>query len=265
MTISKESIEAYLDTVSKLAFAYLLNPLTIVNMKIPMKADFISATKKFTEAFRSEFPTECDVIDKIVFPDYETKKKLDFSEYALLKQILETILQKFDSVVQTPQIFISHSSLDEPVVKLFVDLLSHIGISSKNLFCSSIPGYGIKQGDGNIYDFLKTKFLTRKLFVIFMLSENYYKSPACLNEMGAAWVLQTKRQSILLPGFGFSQINGAIDPRDICFKLDDVSNRSHALTELKDNLITFLDLEPISSTEWEYHRDNFWDRLDHMI
>ena len=54
-----------------------------------------------------------------------------------------------------------------------------------------------------------------------MLSDNYYKSPACLNEMGAAWVLKKEYRSILLPGFDYKEIEGAINPRKIGIKLDD--------------------------------------------
>ena len=39
-----------------------------------------------------------------------------------------------------------------------------------------------------------------------MLSKNYYNSPACLNEMGAAWVLKSDYQSILIPPFDFENI-----------------------------------------------------------
>lgn len=70
-----------------------------------------------------------------------------------------------------------------------------------------------------------------------MLSKNYHDSYMCLNEMGAAWVKKAKYQSILLPGFNFPDIQGAIDPRDICFKLDDPENRNYALNDLKDRVI----------------------------
>lgn len=73
--------------------------------------------------------------------------------------------------------------------------------------------------------------------VVFMLSKNYYESVACLNEMGATWVLQKQYQTILLPEFDFKDIVGAINLRDISFKLDDKFNRISAMGEFKDNII----------------------------
>lgn len=59
-----------------------------------------------------------------------------------------------------------------------------------------------------------------------MLSNNYYKSYDCLNEMGAVWALRAEYQAILLPGFYFPDTCGAIVPQRISFKLDDVQERS---------------------------------------
>ena len=87
------------------------------------------------------------------------------------------------------------------------------------MFCSSVKGYGIPLGE-NIYDYLKDQFQNYKLKVIFVLSDNYYKSVASLNEMGAAWVLQNDYNFILLPKFEFKDIKGAVDPRTISIKMD---------------------------------------------
>ena len=95
-----------------------------------------------------------------------------------------------------------------------------------------------------------------------MLSSNYYKSVACLNEMGAAWVLQKQYQSILLPGFEFANIKGAINSRNISFKLDDKYNRISAMGEFKDNIIKFLQLDSINSSAWDYYREQFFEEID---
>ena len=80
--------------------------------------------------------------------------------------------------------------------------------------------------------------------------------------MGATWILKQKYQSILLPGFNFSQIQGAINPRDISFKLDDKKYRNTALGELKDNIIRFLDLQEIDISKWDYQRERFFSQID---
>lgn len=81
------------------------------------------------------------------------------------------------------KIFISHSSQDLPFVQPLVELFEHIGLTPEHMFCSSVAGYNVPL-DNNIYDYLKKQFQNYGLRVIFVLSENYYNSPASLNEMG---------------------------------------------------------------------------------
>ena len=47
--------------------------------------------------------------------------------------------------------------------------------------------------------------------VVLLLSENYYKSATCLNEMGAAWIRELPMIRILLPGFKVEKVEGVID------------------------------------------------------
>ena len=135
------------------------------------------------------------------------------------------------------KVFISHASNDKPFVQLIVNLLEDIGLSETEIVCSSIPGYGIPLGK-DIYDWLSEQFQNCDLHIIFILSDNYYNSVACLNEMGAAWVLKQKYDTVLLPEFDFPQIKGAINPQQIGIKLDsDCTELNQRLNELKDSLI----------------------------
>lgn len=111
--------------------------------------------------------------------------------------------------VKKPKIFISHSEKDIAYVSKFVELLEKIGVKQEHLFCSSVAGYQIPMSDNDeddIYKYLREQFRDHELFVIYMLSKDYYKSAVCLNEMGAAWVLKTAYQSILLPKTDFSKV-----------------------------------------------------------
>lgn len=155
------------------------------------------------------------------------------------------------------KIFISHSSQDKNYVTHLVDFLEYIGLRNEQLFCSSVPGYNIPLNE-NIYDYLEQQFQAYNLHVFFVLSNNYYQSVACMNEMGAAWVLQNKYTTILLPEFKFHEIKGAINPRKICLKLDgDLIEVKEKLDQLKDDLTQEFSLEPIPSIRWESKRDAF--------
>lgn len=166
--------------------------------------------------------------------------------------------------VKSPKVFISHSSLDKNYVSALVELLESIGLNEQQLFCSSIPGYGIPL-DEDIYDYLKLQFDSHKLHVILVLSDNYYESIACMNEMGAAWMLQSKYTTVLLPNFEFKNIKGAINPRKIGLKLDnDLTDVKEKLGQLKDGLLEEFNLHSITDVLWERKRDNFINSLSNL-
>ena len=169
---------------------------------------------------------------------------------------------KIKEVIKSPKIFISHSSLDIDYVSDIVELLEDLGIRGDQLFCSSIAGYGIPF-DEDIYDYLKQQFQEYDLHIIFVLSNNYYKSPACLNEMGATWVLQKRYTTILLPGFDFKEVKGAIDPTKIAIKLDgDSLDVKERLGQLKDSIVQEFSLTSISDIRWEKKRDEFISKIN---
>lgn len=149
-------------------------------------------------------------------------------------------------------IFISHSSIDIDYVNSFVELLEDIGFKGRSMiFCSSVSGYGIPKGK-HIYEYLKEQF-NKELHVIYLLSENYYNSPACLNEMGATWVKSMHHTAILTPGFKYSQIRGAIDASRIWINMNDKDR----ITELKDELLGEFELEDLNANYWERKREKF--------
>lgn len=169
------------------------------------------------------------------------------------------------NVQKTPLLFISHSSKDEIIAEALVSLLRTIGFSNQNLFCSSVPGFDLREGE-NIYEALRDKFDKHNVFVIFLLSSEYYKSPACLNEMGAAWVLKTHYSTIILPGFYIQDIKGAINPQQMTIDILDSKRIRGKLTQLKERLIEFFALpETEDDTIWETDRDNFITKASKYI
>lgn len=174
-----------------------------------------------------------------------------------LNKYYPTELEKSeDNVMLKPKIFISHASSDLKYVEPFVELLADIGLTNDNLFCSSVPDYAIPLNQ-DIYDYLASLFCNYKLYVVFMLSNNYYESPVCLNEMGAAWVLKSEYTSILLPRFEYREIKGAVNPNKIGMKLDDEEELlKKRLGELK-NLISKEFGISVPDMRWEKKRNDF--------
>lgn len=165
-------------------------------------------------------------------------------------------VQGDENSMKKAKIFISHSSEDVKMVSRFVDLLADMGLTNEELFCSSVPDYGIPLNE-DIYDYLASLFRNYDIYVIFMLSQNYYNSPACLNEMGAAWVLKSDYTSVLLPGFSYREIEGAVNPNKIGFKLDD---EDELLKRRLGELIHILAErtgKSIPEMRWERKRNDF--------
>lgn len=120
------------------------------------------------------------------------------------------------------KIFITHSSANKLYGNVLVDLLRGVGILDQEIIYTSNIAYGIPIGQ-NIFNWLKSQ-IAEKPFVIYLLSKEYYSSIACLNEMGAAWIIENEHAMMFLPDFDLSSKefrDGAIDPREIGFYLND--------------------------------------------
>ena len=170
--------------------------------------------------------------------------------------------ESMNYIGKTPLIFISHSSKDEPHVALIVKLLKEMGFTQKEVFCSSIPGYGIKLSE-DIFETLKRLFNEHELYIIFVHSPNYYNSPVCLNEMGAAWVLKNSFCSFLLPQFNYSDMKGVVDSSKISIKIDgERRNVQNLINDLYDDLSGIFSIRRDTSVVWESARDDFIDRMN---
>ena len=100
------------------------------------------------------------------------------------------------------KIFISHSSKDL-FVSNFVDFLIKLGINSNDIFCSSLEGQGVKNGE-RINDSVK-KALNDSSLIIYLISHNFINSTYCTQELGALWAINESKNYFI-------------------FKFDDVKN-----------------------------------------
>ena len=172
--------------------------------------------------------------------------------------------EQYNMTIKQPRIFISHSSKDVAYVAQIVNLLDGMGLNQTQVFCSSLPGYGIPI-DTNIFDFLREQFLEYDLHVIFIHSDNYYKSTISLNEMGAAWALKSAVTSILLPGFDFGKMTGVVNDRFIAIKLDGKQlELQDKLNQLYDKIVGEFGLTKKADIIWQQKRDSFIRELQQL-
>ena len=141
------------------------------------------------------------------------------------------------------KIFISHSSKNANYGNALVELLAGIGIKSDQIIFTSNIAYGIPIGQ-NIFNWLKNR-INEKPYVIYLLSQEYYSSIACLNEMGAAWMDENKHTMIFTPNFKLDSHefqSGSLDPREIGFYIDNEERLTAFIESLKTSFDIALNL-----------------------
>lgn len=146
------------------------------------------------------------------------------------------------------KVFISHSSEDKNLIDDFVDKVLRLscGLNTTDIIYTSRQTTGVELGD-NIPEYIKSNLQTCSL-VLFMISPNYCKSEVCLNEMGAAWALNKKTISILLPGVSFNSL-GWLTSLDKAIKIDD--------PEGLDKLASTLCRKNLDITDWNRQKELF--------
>jgi len=170
-----------------------------------------------------------------------------YKELENVKELDENGYNKEEKL--TKKIFISHSSKDKKTCDSFVKLLENLGVPEKDILYTSSNRHGVPC-DENIFEYLK-RHIMKGITVYYMLSDNYYESAYCLNEMGAAWVVQNNFSTFLLPNFT-GDINGVIDKDKKAFTLSSPMD----LIEFKDKIIKKYNAT-ISSKKWEEIKNEF--------
>jgi hypothetical protein len=156
------------------------------------------------------------------------------------------------------KVFISHSSKDADIVEEIVELLEVIGLSNREIFCTSFEGYGLNLGD-NFLEKIKEN-LSSKNLVLFILTENFFNSPVCMCEMGATWILSQEHIPILIPPLDYSDIKGVISSTQ-GFKINEILK----INSLKEMIEDKFNLEKRPENIWERKRDKIVERIINFI
>ena len=200
------------------------------------------------------------------------------NELNALKSILETYLA-FDSIpidlakindtsnVSTntndsteqkePLIFLSHKSDDKKYGHALRNFIIGLGVKDSQLIYTSHELNKIPLNK-NIYDYLRERINT-DVFMIILWSDKYLESPACLNEMGAAWVVQADYTNIYVPTFSFGNPKYhecAVDTRKMGAVLNGDGHCRTAMIELKNKIIDMFALE-VEESRTVYLLDEF--------
>jgi hypothetical protein len=202
--------------------------------------------------------------------DYSSEHRECFDrDFDVLRASIKNYIEELETDVEdkvqpvvgeaTCRVFISHSSCDVFFVEELVDLLELIGLSKESIFCTSLAGYGIDLGE-NFLDAIRDE-LRNDTMVLFVLTQNFFSSPACLCEMGAVWVQTKDHIPIIVPPFDFSDIKGVI-PLTEGFRLNDALK----LNLFKAKIETIFGLQAaMPQSSWERKRDRALGRINDKI
>lgn len=231
----KESTE--FEHFSELLFYY---PAMVVTSRSDYRADHL-------RAFQRDFKLLKDAINQYI-EDIEEAEPIGINQFSLA-----------NGASTASKVFISHASMDSSIVEELVELLESMGLDSNQIFCSSFEGYGIDLGE----DFLASikNELQGDVLVLFVLSRNFYSSPVCLCEMGAAWVLSKNHIPILIPPLDYADVKGVI-PLTQGLKINEPL-KLNLLKEKIESLFALTDRLPMST--WERKRNRAVARIESVI
>lgn len=197
----------------------------------------------------------------------ELEKEIKKGRNVLSAIIVEESLKmrpmtSLDAKPKKPLVFISHRGTQTNFVSALVDLLEKCEFSKDNLFCSSVPGFNIALDDDTI-DTLRSKFVDYRIYVIYVLTTDFFDSPYCLNEMGAAWVLQADYSIIVTKDMDESKIDGVLSKTRTRISFKDQREQLDArMIELRDKLLSFAELPKVDDVDWSRYYNIF---LNHVM
>jgi hypothetical protein len=109
---------------------------------------------------------------------------------------------------------------------------------------------------------LKKKFLDYDIYVVYVFSTDFFDSAYCLNEMGAAWVLQVDNSIIITRDMDESKIDGVVEKKKtrVSFKESDIKLQS-IMIELRNKLTDFAGLNRVDEIDWLRYYLEFIEKL----
>lgn len=210
-------------------------------------------TNKITAIHANRYVRNMDEHDrtkKLLEDIYKDLKEYDFSNYKS-----EEMTKQEEEI--SPTIFLSHRSSDKKYGDALEKLITGLGVKNNQLIYTSHPLHKIPL-DANIYDFLR-EHINQKIFVIILWSNEYLESPACLNEMGAAWVTQSDYTNFYTPDFAFGNPKYhecAVDTRKMGAVLNGDEHCKASMIEFKNKILQLFNLS-IDEQSWTYLLDRF--------
>lgn len=140
-------------------------------------------------------------------------------------------------------IFISHSSTNREIAEKLCEFMTSCGVNKNNIFCSSIVGQGVDNGEKLNKRIAKS--IKKSKILIFLISVDFLDSSYCMEELGTGWYLAEnsvlKCYFLVLPDIlSLSEIQGFVNSKIDKFSFID---RQEDLSLFAKNLCNELGLQ----------------------
>ena len=220
----------------------------------PNTMRLIEISKQLIPQLQAEQPKIADILSKAI-------SNINNNGFILAYAFgdIRTCYRILESIYNHPKkIFISHSSRDVNIIGEFVDRILGlgIGINANDIFCSSIEGMDIKNGE-DLRRHIQSNIRTAD-FSYLMISGNYKQSEICLNEMGAVWAYDSNVRVYMLPDTDVDKIGWLCNARK-----GDFLNNTIVLDAVKHELCEYYNL-PDTGKTWSRQRELFCDYLNKL-
>lgn len=157
---------------------------------------------------------------------------------------------------RTRSVFVSHAHVNTDSVRRLCMLLQDgMDLKPQQLFCSSLTGQGLLVGQ-DVQATLHQK-LTRASCVLAYVTVDYFASPYCMCELGAAW----GKRKVVLPVL-VEPVSQSDLPGTVAGILSVVETNSDAIDKLHDALAGQLGVVK-DQQRWQRARDRFTQALLH--
>ena len=112
-------------------------------------------------------------------------------------------------------IFISHSSKNKDIAEQLCAFLNALGIINSRIFCSSVVGQGVNNGE-KLNDAI-AKAIHKSKVLIYIISRDFVDSSYCMEELGAGWFLSQNNRAtcfyLKLPDVELYELSGFVNSK----------------------------------------------------
>ena len=112
-------------------------------------------------------------------------------------------------------IFISHSSENKEIAEHLCAFMAKLGVGENNIFCSSIIGQGVNNGE-KLNDAI-AESINKSRVIVYILSQDFIASSYCMEELGVGWYLSQRNKVscfyLVLPDIELSDLRGFVNSK----------------------------------------------------